>query len=70
MSNPMPFKIAFVIDGQVVETLNTQERLAAILLSEPVIVDITHMADDNGNIPNIMGFDYDAKTGKFTPPSA
>ena len=36
-----PRKIAFIIDGEVVELMNTTDRLAAILLSEPVIMDIT-----------------------------
>ena len=69
MNKDAPFKVAFVIDGKVVDILNTQARLAAILLSEPVIVDLSNLEDDAGHIPNIMGFDYDAKTGKFTPPS-
>lgn len=33
--------LVMVIDGQVVENLNCDERLAAILLSQPTIVDIT-----------------------------
>jgi hypothetical protein len=36
-----PVKIAFVIDGEVIEILHTDERLAAIFLSQPTIVDIT-----------------------------
>jgi len=34
-------KIAFVIDGVVVQTLSTDERLAAIVLSDPTVIDIT-----------------------------
>jgi hypothetical protein len=33
--------LAFVIDGEVVQVMGTDERLAAILLSEPTIVDVT-----------------------------
>ena len=33
--------LAFVIDGEVVQVMGTDERLAAILLSEPAIVDVT-----------------------------
>jgi len=33
--------LAFVIDGEVVQVMGTDERLAAILLSEPIIVDVT-----------------------------
>lgn len=34
-------KLAYVIDGVVVQTLSTNERLAAIIMSEPTIVDIS-----------------------------
>ena len=33
--------LAFVIDGEVVQIMETEERLAAILLSDPIVVDIT-----------------------------
>jgi hypothetical protein len=33
--------LAFVIDGEVVQVMGTDERLAAILLSEPTVVDVT-----------------------------
>ena len=33
--------LAFVIDGEVVQVMGTDERLAAILLSDPIIVDVT-----------------------------
>jgi len=33
--------LAFVIDGEVVQVMGTDERLAAILLSGPIIVDVT-----------------------------
>lgn len=36
-----PMKIAFVLDGTVVDVLHTDERLAAIFLSGPTIVDVT-----------------------------
>lgn len=36
-----PIKIAFVIDGQVVDVLHTDSRLASIFLSDPVILDVT-----------------------------
>lgn len=52
-------KIAFVIDGKVVDVINTQPRLAAILLSDPVIVNVKNIDVHNG---------YDYLEGKFTPP--
>ena len=57
-----PVKIAFIIDGTVIDVLHTDERLAAIFLSEPTIVDVT----DNINEAQI-GATYDAATKKFTP---
>ena len=36
-----PKKIALIIDGECVEMLHADERLAAIFLSEPTIVDVT-----------------------------
>lgn len=64
MSNPElpPIKIAFVIDGKVVDVLHTDERLAAIFLSEPTIVDVTDME------PIRIDATYDPKTGTFTNP--
>ena len=34
--------LAFVIDGEVVEVVNYDDRMAAILLSNPTIVDISN----------------------------
>ncbi len=36
-----PAKIAFIIDGIVTEVLHTEDRMAAIFLSEPTILDVT-----------------------------
>ena len=53
--------LAFVIDGQVVQVMGTDERLAAILLSEPIIVDITEV---DPAIVTSNNFDPDSKTFK------
>ena len=37
------FKIAYVLDGKVVETLHTNERLWAIIMSNPTVVDFTNI---------------------------
>jgi len=63
-----PYKIAFVIDGKVVDVIQTDSRLAAIFLSEPVIVDITEKTTTDGISPIIIGTDYDEVTGVFTLP--
>ena len=62
-----PIKIAFIIDGEVVDILHTQDRLAAILLSEPTIVDITDVKNDS-NSDIYPGWAYDSTTDTFTPP--
>ncbi len=63
----LPIKIAFIIDGEVVDILHTQDRLAAILLSEPTIVDITDIKNDS-NSDIYPGWAYDSTTKAFTPP--
>lgn len=57
-----PNKIAFVINGSVVDVLHTDDRLAAILLSDPVIIDAT--GADGQSIANV-GDAYDETTGSF-----
>lgn len=66
-----PFKVALVIDNQVVDVIHTDERLAAILLSNPTIVDVTGHTDEDGNF-NIMVNPpsiYNPETQEFTNPS-
>lgn len=36
-----PVKIAFVIDDEVIDILHTDDRLAAIFLSNPEVLDVT-----------------------------
>jgi hypothetical protein len=64
-----PIQVAFVIDGQVIDILHTDERLAAIFLSQPTIVDVTNFKDNDGN-PNIIrvGYLYDSESGIFSTP--
>lgn len=61
-----PVKIAFVIDGKVVDVLHTDERLASIFLSQPTVVDVTDPTSDAG-AKAAPGDYYDAETGKFSP---
>lgn len=51
-------EIAFVIDGQVVETMNTDTRMASILLSNPLVLDVTGFKVS-------PGYDYNYQTGKI-----
>lgn len=65
MTNPPlpPSKIALVIDGEVLDVLHTDDRLAAIFLSEPTIVDATEWMANNKQ--NLVGGTWDGQT--FTP---
>jgi len=56
--------IAFIIDGEVVSILNTDERMAAVLLSNPIIVDITEEKRANPFI--VEGWEY--KDEQFISP--
>jgi hypothetical protein len=62
-----PIKVAFVLDGKVVDILHTDNRLAAIFLSEPLILDVTDLVDDAANSAYV-GAMYDAETGTFSLP--
>lgn len=70
--NVPPIKIAFVIDNEVLDILHTDERLAAILLSNPVIIDVTDNLYENGGKVQ-LGSTYDPDTKEFSttlPPFA
>ena len=45
-----PIKIAFIIDGEVVDVLHTDERLGSIFLSQPVILDVTDILTTGKNL--------------------
>lgn len=62
-----PVKIAFVLDGKVVDILHTDNRLAAIFLSEPLMVEVTDLVDDPANF-TYVGAKYDPETGTFSHP--
>lgn len=60
-----PVKVAFVIDNQVIEVLHTDDRLAAIFLSNPVVLDVT---GPDGKSSVDLGDIYDPATGLFSKP--
>jgi hypothetical protein len=65
--NPNTFNhpvIALVIDNEIVSVLNTDERLGAILLSTPQIIDISEAQYNNPAICEGWGY----KDGKFISP--
>lgn len=59
-----PNHIAFIIDDEVVEVIRTDDRIAAIWLSQPTIVDVS--GEDGSSLANI-GDTYNAETQTFTP---
>lgn len=68
MSNELPpVKIAFIIDNKVVDILHTDDRLAAIFLSEPVIKDVSGLLPFEEN-DLFVDSTYDPETDTFTAP--
>lgn len=61
-------QVAFVIDGEVVEVMNTDPHLAAILMSQPEVVDVTGMTK-NWHMGSIeAGIRFDGRSGAFFVP--
>ena len=60
--NPIPNKIGFAIDGQVLDVFHTDDRLAAILLSDPVIFDATAYYEGKPAGYNIVNWNFDGTT--------
>ena len=64
-----PLKLAFILDNEVVDVLHTDERLAAIFLSNPLVLDVTEqVVSDPASIQ--VGFIYDEASGSFVKPEA
>lgn len=63
-----PNKIAFILDGKVQDVFHTDDRLAAILLSNPVIVDVTDKYEGQEAGFNIIQWNYDGTN--FTAPES
>lgn len=67
---PPPIKLAYIIDNEVVDILHTDERLAAIFMSNPVIVEVTeNFYDENNNPSIVIGATYNPETQQFSNPS-
>jgi hypothetical protein len=60
-----PIKIAFVLDNEIVDILHTDERLAAIFTSNPIIVNITNNMIEDGGTAGV-GSIYDPETQTFS----
>lgn len=62
-----PIKLAFVLDGEVVDILHTDERLSAIFTSNPLILDVSNNLVENGGTVKV-GSKYSYETQQFTLP--
>jgi hypothetical protein len=63
--NPDGFthKIAVIVDGIVQDIMFTRPRSAALLLSEPIMIDVTHL-------PELQpGYTWDAAANQFKRPT-
>jgi hypothetical protein len=58
-----PVKVAFIIDNEVVDVIHTDDRLGAILLSEPIMVDVSDLFEGDNNV--LPGDTYDPATKTF-----
>ena len=59
-----PVKLAIINnESAVIDVLHTDERLAAILLSNPIIKDVTDM----NVVETVLGWLYDAETENIVP---
>ena len=63
-ASALPYHVAFVIDGVVQQVFHVEERLAAVLLSAPTIV----QCDSPVNGGPDVSWAYDATTNTFTKP--
>ncbi len=60
-----PVKIAFVIDGEVIDVLHTDDRLGAIFLSQPIVLDVSAWYVENPG-GTLVKYTYDGSA--FTAP--
>lgn len=66
MLNFVPKKIAFIIDNVVLDVLYADERLAALFLSQPLVIDVTETYEEAQPKP---GYVYYEDTQTFLPQS-
>lgn len=54
------YSVAIILDGEVQDVIRTEARLAAMLLSEPIFVDVTDLDHKPG-----IGTKYNIENGEF-----
>lgn len=62
-----PVKLAFIIDGEVADILHTDERLSAIFLSQPQVLDVTAVLETDSTAV-APGMIYDSGLNTFSLP--
>jgi hypothetical protein len=62
-----PIKLAFILDGEVVDILHTDARLAAIFTSSPLILDVSNNLAGSGGVVSVRS-KYNSETNEFTAP--
>lgn len=64
-----PIKLAFIIDNEVADILHTDERLSAIFLSNPTVLDVTDRIGVNPNSV-LPGMIYNPESDEYTMPES
>ena len=62
MTQDSQTRLAFIIDGSVVDVLHTDARLAAILLSNPLVLDVSYWYDEPSNANKVLNNAYYSST--------
>lgn len=69
-TSSMPVQLALVINDKVVDVLHTDERLSAIFLSNPTMIDVSDWYSDPENVnKNLVDASYNQETQGFLLPS-
>jgi hypothetical protein len=62
----MPVQLALIINNKVVDVLHTDERLSAIFLSNPTMLDVSAWYSDPENVnKNLVDASYNQETQEF-----
>lgn len=68
LPNNINVKVAFIIDNEVVDILYTDDRLGSILLSNPLVIDVSDYTNDQGQFNLPIGSVYNEQDQSFSHP--
>jgi len=57
MANTDTYQVAIALDGEILDVLHMNGKLAAILLSEPKIIDVTPLYEGTEHPFNVVGWE-------------